>query len=184
MSSAQWRPHCLGLHGHWRWIDMIWVSHRCFLDKLWETGFLRYHFVALLWRRNVYRHLWCTSVCKPKCDITDGCRLEFALDSGCVRHSSVVIRECVYRLHAVLFYVGLHPVLNRCQVGRKMTERHLRPINQVSSVTKIRGTHSQACLSNSAPHRYITDIRPIFYRGKIFTTCLEELSPTNFTAWP
>ena len=62
----------------------------------------------------------CAFICRYYA--TNGYRFTFGLGSRYVGHSSVLVRECVGRLHAILCYVGLDSVLDRCQVDRHMPD--------------------------------------------------------------
>ena len=81
---------------------------------------LKVPFMAPFWCRNIFRNCFCAFICRY--DATNGYRFTFGLGSRYVGRSSVLIRECVGRLHAIRCYVVLKSALNRCQVGRHMPD--------------------------------------------------------------
>ena len=114
----------MGIGYNWRWRWSIWVSYRYYLVYLWQTCFLKCHFMVSFWWRDILRNFWCALICRY--DATNGYLFTFGLGSRYVGHSSVLIRECVGRLHAIRCYVRLDSVLNRPWIGvRSVAE--LRP---------------------------------------------------------
>ena len=74
----------------------------------------------------------CAFICRY--DATNGYRFTFDLGSIYVGHSSVLIRKCVGRLHAIRFYIGLHSVLNRPWIGVRSAD--ICPIHNRSKTDK------------------------------------------------
>ena len=74
----------------------------------------------------------CAFICRY--DATNGYRFTFGLGSRYVGHSSVLIRECVGRLHAIRCYVGLHSVLNRPWIDVRSAD--ICPIHNRSKTDK------------------------------------------------
>ena len=100
----------------------------------------------------------CAFICRY--DATNGYRFTFGLGSRYIRHLSVLIQECVGRLHAIRCYVGLDSVLNRPWIG--VGSADICPIHNRSKTDKPStiGGRIKTDTSPNAPrqNRHHTDI--------------------------
>ena len=111
---------------------MIDIGILMLLFGLVVANFKKCHFMAPLRWRDIFRNFCCAFICRY--DATNGYRFTFGLSSRYVGHLSVLIRECVDRLHAIRCYVGLDSVLNRPWIGVRSAD--ICPIHNRSKTNK------------------------------------------------
>ena len=114
----------------------------------------------------------CAFICRY--DTTNGYRFTFSLGSRYVGHSSVLIRECVGRLHAICVlsdlirsWIGLESVWGRPTYARYITD--LRPTNHLPSMAELWPTRPRTLTDK-------TDTTPTYNRQKTDNLSGRDLS--------
>ena len=135
--------------------------------------------MAPLWWA-IFRNFWCAFICRY--DAIIGYRFTFGLGSRCVGHSSVLIRECIGRFHAIRCYIGLNSVLNRFWISVRSAA--ICPIRNRSKTDKPStiGGRIKTDTPPNAPrqNRHHTDIKPTDNRqfvGKRSSKHVWKISP-------
>ena len=118
-------------------------------------------------------------------DATNGYRFTFGLGSRYVGHSSVLIRECVGRLHAIRCYAGLDSVLNRPWIGVRSAD--ICPIHNRSKTDKPSTIGGRIKTDTSRTLRDKTDTTPTYNRpttdnlsGRDLSNMFERSLPDKF----